>query len=122
MKKLALEHRHSPVPYISYVIGFVLSIIATFVAYFFVVHHLWPKDMLVYVVLVIAVIQLVTQMVFFLHIGRGSHWKLITFSFTVLVVLIVVVGSIWIMNNLNYNMMRMTPEQMNQYMQHNEGI
>ncbi|HWT39836.1 MAG TPA: cytochrome o ubiquinol oxidase subunit IV [Dongiaceae bacterium] len=122
MKKLALEHRHSPVPYVSYVVGFVLSIIATVVAYLFVTHHLWPKETLIYVVLSIAVIQLVVQMVFFLHIGRGSHWKLITFSFTVLVVLIVVVGSIWIMDNLNYNMMRMTPHEIEQYMQNNEGL
>lgn len=122
MKKLHVEHRHSPVPYISYVVGFVLSIVATLTAYFLVVNNTFPKEMLIAVILTIAVVQLVVQMVFFLHIGRGSHWKLLTFIFTVVFVLIVVIGTIWIMNNLNYNMMDMSPDQMNEYMQHNEGI
>ena len=77
---------------------------------------------LVYIVLGVAVLQLVVQLVFFLHIGRGSALKAVTFAFAILVVLIVVVGSIWIMNNLNYSMMRMSPDQMQLYMHHNEGI
>lgn len=122
MQKPELHHRHSPVPYRSYVVGFVLSIATTFMAYFFVVHNLWPKEILVYVILAIAIVQLIIQMVFFLHIGRGSHWKVMTFVFTVLVVGVVVVGSIWIMNNLDYNMMNMTPDEQKQYMSEHEGI
>jgi cytochrome o ubiquinol oxidase operon protein cyoD len=122
MKKPQLEHRHSPARYLSYVVGFALSIFTTLLAFFFVVNHVWPKEVLIYVVLAIAVVQLVVQMVFFLHIGRGSRWKGLTFVFTVLVVGVVVIGSIWIMNNLNYNMMDMTPDQMRQYMSENEGL
>jgi cytochrome o ubiquinol oxidase operon protein cyoD len=70
----------------------------------------------------IAVVQLVIQAVFFLHIGRGSRLKLVTFVFAILIVLIVVVGSIWIMNNLDYGMMKMSPDQMNVYMKQHEGI
>jgi cytochrome o ubiquinol oxidase operon protein cyoD len=73
-------------------------------------------------VMIIAVIQLVVQLVFFLHLGQGNRWKTITFVFAGLVVLIVVVGSIWIMHNLDYNMMHMSPDQMVQYMKENEGI
>lgn len=122
MKKPELEHRHAPVPYISYVIGFLLSVITTLLAYFIVVNGIWPTQVLVYAVLGIAVVQLVVQVVFFLHIGRGSRWKLLTFMFTLLVVAILVIGSIWIMNNLDYNMMDMSPEQMHQYMSEHEGI
>ncbi|MGV9001909.1 MAG: cytochrome o ubiquinol oxidase subunit IV [Candidatus Saccharimonadaceae bacterium] len=122
MKKPQLETHHSSSAYLSYVVGFALSIFSTLLAYFFVVNHLLPKETLIYVVLAIAVIQLIVQVVFFLHIGHGSRWKLLTFIFTVLVVGIVVVGSIWIMQNLNYNMMDMTPDQMQQYMKENEGI
>jgi cytochrome o ubiquinol oxidase operon protein cyoD len=78
--------------------------------------------MLMYVVLGIAVVQLVIQAVFFLHIGRGSRLKLVTFAFAILIVLIVVVGSLWIMNNLDYNMMRLSPDQMKLYMHQHEGI
>lgn len=122
MKKPQLQDRHSPVPYFSYVVGFVLSVVTTLIAYFFVVNELWPKEVLTYVVLGIAVVQLVVQMVFFLHIGRGTRWKTLTFAFTAIIVLILVIGSIWVMDNLNYNMMHMSPDEMHQYMSEHEGI
>lgn len=119
---IRLDPRNSESRYVSYVVGFVLSILTTLVAYLIVVKHLWPMSTLVYIVLGIAVVQLVVQLVFFLHIGRGSKLKLITFAFAILVILIVVVGSIWIMNNLNENMMHMSPDRMQLYMHQNEGI
>ena len=121
MSKPATENR-SRVGYRSYIIGFVLSLITTLLAYFVVVNKLWSFDVLVYVVLAIAVAQLITQVIFFLHIGRGSRWKLISFIFTVVVVAIVVVGSIWVMHHMDYNMMHMTPEEQFKYMQEHEGI
>lgn len=122
MRKPHIEHRHAPAPYISYIVGFVLSIITTLIAYYFVVNETFSTGMLIAVVLVIAVIQLVVQMVFFLHIGRGSRWKLLTFVFTILFVLLLVVGTVWVMHHLNYNMMDMSPTEMHQYMEENEGI
>ena len=122
MKKPQLEQRHAPVPYISYVVGFLLSLLTTFLAYFIVVNDMWSSQVQVYAVLGIAVVQLIVQMVFFLHIGRGSRWKLLTFIFTIIVVGIVVIGSIWIMHNLNYNMMDMSPDEQRQYMSEHEGI
>jgi cytochrome o ubiquinol oxidase operon protein cyoD len=122
MIKPRLETRHDEARYLSYIVGFVLSVAATLLAYFFVVNHVWPKEMLMYVVLGIAVVQLIVQAVFFLHIGRGSQLKIVTFAFAILVVLVVVVGSIWIMDNLDYNMMQMSPDQMEVYMHQHEGI
>jgi cytochrome o ubiquinol oxidase operon protein cyoD len=54
------------------------------------------------------------QLIFFLHIGeeRGGRWKLLTFVFVLMTLGIIVVGSIWIMNNLNYNM---SPAQVMKY-------
>jgi cytochrome o ubiquinol oxidase operon protein cyoD len=120
--KFKLESRHNEARYISYIIGFILSVVATLIAYVLVVDHVWPKEMLVYFVMGIAVTQLFIQAVFFLHIGRGSQLKLVTFAFAILVVLIIVVGSIWIMNNLDYNMTQMSPDQMHIYMRQHEGI
>lgn len=122
MSKFRLETSHDEARYISYVVGFILSVAATLLAYFFVVNHVWPKEMLVYIVLGIAVLQLIVQAVFFLHIGRGSSLKIATFLFAILMLLVIVVGSIWIMNNLDYKMMQMTPDQMQLYMKQHEGI
>ena len=122
MIKHTVGESHSDAKYISYVIGFVLSLITTLVSYFLVVNNVLPKEALMYTVMAIAVVQLVIQLIFFLHLGRGSRWKLVTFIFAILIVLIVVIGSIWIMNNLDYNMMHMSPDQMDEYMKANEGI
>ena len=112
----------APIRYRSYVTGFILSIATTLAAYFLVVNKVFTPEILVYAVLAIAVIQLIIQVVYFLHIGRGSKWKLRTFVFTLIVVMIIVVGSVWIMENLNYNMMDMTPNEQRQYMSEHEGI
>lgn len=122
MKKPTLETRHHHPAYTSYVVGFVLSVFTTITAYFFVENRLLPVEALIYVILALAVVQLVIQMVFFLHIGRGSRWKFLTFIFTVLVVLIIVIGTLWIMHNLDYNMMHMSPDEVETYMHQHEGI
>ena len=47
------------------------------------------------------------HLVYFLHLDSKSEggWNLIAIVFAALIILIVVVGSLWIMWNLNYNMM-----------------
>jgi len=122
MMQPGVTKQQSRAKYMTYIIGFVLSLITTLISYFLVVYEVWPKEMLTYVVMGIAVLQLFIQLVFFLHLGRGSRWKVVTFAFALLVVLIVVVGSLWIMHNLDYNMMHMSPDQMTQYMKAHEGI
>lgn len=118
------EARELPVRISSYVIGFVLSIATTLIAFFAVQYKLWPTGQLIAIIVALAVVQLFVQLLFFLHLSRekGTRWRLITILFAVLVVIIVVVGSLWIMHNLNYNMMHMSPEQQLQYMHEHEGI
>ena len=104
-----------------YVIGFGLSIITTLASFYLVINKVFNGDTLLYVILAIAVAQLIVQVVFFLHIGRESAWRAFTFYFTIFVVLILVIGTLWIMHNMNYNMMDMSPDQMRQYMEDNTG-
>lgn len=122
MKKPVVSHEHAQARYTSYVIGFVLSLATTLGAFFLVINKVWPPETLMYIVIGIAALQLLIQSVFFLHLGQGKSWKSVTFWFTLLMVLIIGVGSVWIMHNLNYNMMDMNPEQMLEYMIENQGI
>lgn len=91
----------------SYTIGFILSIILTVIPYFIVVNHMMPVSGIAIAVVLLAVGQLFIQLVFFLHLNTSSEqrWNLITLLFTVLILFILVVGTVWIMWNLNYNMM-----------------
>ena len=104
--------------YKSYIIGFALSLALTLVAYFAVVNQV---PVTLWVVTGLALIQLVVQLIFFLHLGQGEdgHWNLVTLISTISIVFILVIGSLWIMHHLNYNM---TPGQMNDYMLKSEGM
>ena len=58
-------------------------------------------------VVAMAVVQIFVHLVYFLHMNTSSEarWNLVALVFTVLIIAIVVVGSLWIMYNLNINMM-----------------
>jgi cytochrome o ubiquinol oxidase operon protein cyoD len=105
----------------TYLIGFITSIILTLAAYFAVVNHLLNGTALIAAIVVLALVQFIVQLIFFLHFGRGEDgsWNLVIFFSTVGIILILVVGSIWIMNHLNYNM---TPQDINNYMSSQDGI
>jgi cytochrome o ubiquinol oxidase operon protein cyoD len=110
----------------SYVIGFVLSVLLTLAAYFLVTDPAYfhaSYGMIVPIILILAIIQLLVQLIFFMHLAHesGPRWKLAVLISTIGIVLIVVVGSIWIMNHLNYNMMA-NPAQMNAYIQSQDGF
>ena len=68
---------------------------------------------------VLAIAQMGVHLVFFLHISTGpdNTNNVLALAFGVLIVFLVVVGSLWIMANLNDNMM-LSPELMNMHMQH----
>ncbi|HEU5004775.1 MAG TPA: cytochrome o ubiquinol oxidase subunit IV [Candidatus Saccharimonadales bacterium] len=121
-----MKEQKEPGTYLSYYIGFLLSVILTMAAYLVTKHHLNthhtspPDSVMPAILLGLGVIQLFIQLFFFLHLGREGkpRWKSMALVFAILVVLIIVVGSIWIMDNLNY---RMTPSQVNTYLKNQDG-
>jgi cytochrome o ubiquinol oxidase operon protein cyoD len=105
----------------SYVTGYIFSIYLTFAAYLMVYNHLFSNIVLTTVIVILALVQFIIQVVFFLHLGRETkpRWKLAVMLFMIMVVLILVGGSLWIMSNLN---VRMTPQQQNNYMNNQQGL
>jgi cytochrome o ubiquinol oxidase operon protein cyoD len=108
--------------FITYTLGFVLSVALTLAAYFTFTNRSLPEPMLVAVIVGLAIAQLLVQLIFFLHLGKESRprWNLQVFMFMLLVLIIVVFGSLWIMNNLDYNMM--SPRETDTYIMQDEGI
>lgn len=108
-----------------YTTGYVASLACTFGAYFVVTERLTPMQLIVPIIVALAVVQLVVQMVCFLHMGEEERprWKLVSFGFMAVTLLIVVFGSLWIMNNLNYHM-QMPPDHTDRstQLQHNKGF
>lgn len=91
----------------SYIIGFILSIALTVIPYAIVVHHLLSADAVIIAIVALGIVQLLVQLIFFLHLSSApdQRWNVMTFAFTVLILVILVIGSLWIMWNMNYNMM-----------------
>lgn len=102
----------------TYVSGFVLSIALTIAAYLCVTQQLFSHRMVIAAIVVLAAAQFIVQLLCFLHVGT-SRSKLLVLLFMMGVVGILVAGSLWIMNNLNY---RMTPDQINSYLQSQDGL
>ena len=91
----------------SYIIGFILSLILTISPYILVVNRLLLEINMLVAISCFAIAQLFVQLVFFLHMGQESkpRWNLTAFVFALFAVLVFIFGSLWIMYNLNYNMM-----------------
>lgn len=90
-----------------YTFGLVLSIILTVVPFLAVGMDLFGAGITLTVILLCAVGQLFVQLVFFLHMNTSSEqaWNTMTGIYVLLLIAFLVVGSIWIMNHLNHNML-----------------
>ncbi len=116
MKKRENEYRRQQ---LNYAYAFVMALALTFAAYFFVVSRAMSASLVAFTILVCAGLQLYIQSRYFLHLDdtrETPRWRLASYLFTWLTLLIIVIGSLWIMMNLNYNM-KMSPEDMSKYMQ-----
>lgn len=107
---------------IKYIVGFVGALLATLAAYIVAVGGFIDNtSLLALLLLVLALIQLLIQVIFFLHLGEEQkpRWQKLSFIFTSMMLVVVVVGSLWIMKNLDYRM-HMNKEQIEAKM-HKEG-
>ena len=120
-RSIVAEHDEHRLSYGKYIFGFVASVALTLTAYLLVMQGTASKNIIVGCISGLAIVQFLVQMFFFLHLGeeRRPRWKLLVAVFMLGIVALIVFGSIWIMNNLNY---RMTPEQMNQYLKSQDAL
>lgn len=107
----------------SYTAGFLASIALTLAAYAVVAGGFLSGRAAVAAILVLAVAQLVVQMLLFLHVGSetGPRLNLASFVLAVALILIIVLGSVWIMGHLNYRMMA-SPSAMQDYIRSQQGF
>lgn len=108
--------------YRNYVLGFGLSLVLTLAAYILVVTDVFRGGGLVAAILALAVVQFFVQVVLFLHLGREPNpkWNLQMFLFMLLVLLILVIGTLWIMYNLNYH--TMPPHEVDKQLLEDEAL
>lgn len=105
----------------AYVVGFLLSLVFTFIPYYLVVNQVVTSTGLLMTILGFGVLQMLVQVIFFLHLGRGPkpNYNLFFFAATVGAILVVVGGSVVITRNLHYNM---APSEQTKKIANDEGI
>lgn len=105
----------------SYAVGFIASLILTIIPYWLVTQQILIGTTLLLVILGFAVLQMLIQMFFFLHLGRGPKplYNVAFFVGTAGAITIIVGASILIMNNLYRNM---SPEEYTTRLSQDENI
>ena len=91
----------------SYIAGFILSLALTALSFGAVMAGGFPRDMILPAITLLAVVQLLVQLVFFLHLGTAPEQRnnTVILVLTVLLLATMVAGSLWVMHNANVNMM-----------------
>ena len=103
------EHHEAHQPtFRSYMIGFVLSVILTIIPFYIVLGDVLDSATLaVSIIFILGAIQMMVHIYYFLHVTTQAEEGHIAMSmaFTVLLLVIVMSGSIWVMFHLEENMM-----------------
>jgi cytochrome o ubiquinol oxidase operon protein cyoD len=94
---------------LGYLIGLVLASGLTAVSFYITRGSLfWPPSIPT-ALIVLAIAQMGVHLVFFLHMTSGpdSTNNVLALAFGILIVFLIIAGSLWIMANLNQNMLPM---------------
>jgi cytochrome o ubiquinol oxidase operon protein cyoD len=103
------EHGSVRVRVLGYLIGLGLAILLTATSFFIAGTDLVWQPSIPVALIVLAIAQMGVHLVFFLHITTGADNtnNVLALAFGLLIVFLVIAGSLWIMANLNQNMMPM---------------
>jgi cytochrome o ubiquinol oxidase operon protein cyoD len=94
---------------LGYGVGLGLAILLTATSFFVIGSDMFWLPSIPVAIIVLAIAQMGVHVVFFLHITTGSDNtnNVMALAFGILIVLLVVGGSLWIMANLDHNMIPM---------------
>ena len=110
----------APAPLFVYTTGLFLAVLLTATSFWAAnTSLLWPGGVALGLA-VLAIAQMGVHLVFFLHVTTGpeSTNNVLALAFGVLIVFVVVAGSMWIIADMNQNMMMPSAESMSLQMQH----
>jgi cytochrome o ubiquinol oxidase operon protein cyoD len=94
---------------LGYITGLALAVLLTATSFFIAGTDLVWQPSIPVAIIVLAIAQMGVHLVFFLHITTGADNtnNVLALAFGLLIVFLVIGGSLWIMANLNHNMMPM---------------
>lgn len=100
---------HSHGSYRSNTIGFVISLLLTLASFGIVMNEKFPASAALTIIVIMAVLQVIAQMHFFLHLDSSpsQRWNVMVFIYTLIIIVFLVAGTLWIMYNTGIRMMPM---------------
>jgi cytochrome o ubiquinol oxidase operon protein cyoD len=89
--------------------GFIFSLLLTLASFGIVMNGHIPASLTLAVIVTLAVLQIIAQMHFFLHLDNSptQRWNVMILLYTLLIIVFVVLGTLWIMYNAHIRMMPM---------------
>ncbi len=102
---------HATLP--DYLKGLVLSAVLTAIPFWLVMAKVFSASSATAVALLaLAAAQVLVHMVYFLHMNTKSEggWTVLALIFTIVLIFITLIGSLWVMFHLNANMMPMSTQ------------
>ncbi|QDH17599.1 cytochrome o ubiquinol oxidase subunit IV [Swingsia samuiensis] len=93
--------------YGSYLVGFILAVILTVASFAVVMSHAFSPTVTMSLLGVLAVVQIIVHLIFFLHLNTSTEqsWNLLAFFVAAATVVIVVGGVLFVMHDTAVNMM-----------------
>ncbi|MDP9729097.1 cytochrome aa3 quinol oxidase subunit IV [Alicyclobacillus tolerans] len=97
------HHHEEKFPW-KHIIGYVLSLVLTFAAIWFVLDSHLPSSAIISAIVILAVFQAVIQLFMFMHLTEafGPNYQQFLIFFAMFIAFTVVAGSIWIMAFKSY--------------------
>lgn len=92
----------------SYMIGFGLSVILTVIPFALVMGDMLSSTTwTVAIIFALGGVQMLVHLYYFLHVSLGAEqgWQAMSMIFAVILLVIIMVGSVWVMTHLEENMM-----------------
>jgi cytochrome o ubiquinol oxidase subunit IV len=90
-----------------YIAGFVLAVLLTAGSFGLAMSGMLPRQSAMFMLAVLALVQIVVHLVFFLHLNTssGQRWNVMALCYTAIAAVILVGGTAWVMHNVSMNMM-----------------
>lgn len=91
----------------SHWIGFGLSMILTIIPFWIIKYNIFIQNISLIIIILCSIIQIYVHLIYFLHIGStiNQEWYIVSLIFTIFIVLVLILGSVWIMTHLHHNLM-----------------
>ncbi len=105
---MSAETHNSAKAYRDYLKGFIFSVILTVIPFYFVMTGAISNvPTLIAIIFGLGAVQVLVHVFYFLHVTVSAEdgWQAMSIVFTVIILVIVLAGSVWVMVHLHENML-----------------